>query len=84
MNELYSMMKCQQIKVMPMHKFPWEFYHLGQEEYNMAFYLFIQATRQDHPKALFIIGLSYEDDDQFFNIAEGYYEQAATLGHADV
>jgi hypothetical protein len=38
------MLKWQQIKVMPMHKFPWEFYHLGQEEYNTAFYLFIQAT----------------------------------------
>jgi tetratricopeptide (TPR) repeat protein len=39
------------------------------------------VAQQDHPKALFIVGLFYEDDDQF-NIAERYYERAATLGHA--
>jgi hypothetical protein len=62
---------------------------ITMEKNNTAFYLFLRATQQartrvraHHPEALFIVGLSYEDDDQF-NIAEGYYEQAATLGHAD-
>jgi TPR repeat protein len=56
-------------------------YHLGREEYNTARNLFNLATQQDHPEALFIVGFSYEDNDQF-DIAEEYYERAATLGHA--
>jgi ankyrin repeat protein len=61
-------------------------HYLGNEAYERCndeiFKLQYEALWNAHDaELLFNEGVSYQDDDQF-DVAEEYYEQAATLGHA--
>jgi hypothetical protein len=51
---------------------------LAQEYKNE---LVMLAEKQDYTERLFIVGVSYQHDDQF-DIAENYFERAAAEGHA--